>query len=149
MQDVEVSGDCLDMLTRVLVAAPAKRMSMEQIKEHRWFLKGLPPGALEMNDFLLQGLAGQEEVRLARRACALPLHNLASLFQDAFWCSYCRPRSPYRGCTRLLGTPERGVDRPLLTLGISASRAYRGCGSSADCCIQEQLIGLTGLLPAR
>ena len=73
-QDVEVSSDCLDMLTRVLVAAPAKRMAMEQIKAHRWFLKGLPPGALEMNDFLLQGLAGQEEVcqRLAKAPSCMP-----------------------------------------------------------------------------
>jgi len=62
---VEVSGDCLDMMTRVLVAQPSKRMSMEEIKTHPWFLKGLPPGALEMNDFLLQGLANQEEVSQA------------------------------------------------------------------------------------
>lgn len=61
-QDVEVSADCLDILTRVLVAQPGERMSMDEIKTHRWFLKGLPPGALEMNDFLLQGLASQEEV---------------------------------------------------------------------------------------
>ena len=63
VQDVDVSADCLDILTRVLVAQPSSRMSMEQIKTHPWFLKGLPPGALEMNDFLLQGLANQEEVR--------------------------------------------------------------------------------------
>ncbi len=62
---MEVSGDCLDMMTRVLVAQPSKRMSMEEIKTHPWFLKGLPPGALEMNDFLLQGLANQEEVSQA------------------------------------------------------------------------------------
>ena len=58
-----MSADCLDILTRVLVAQPSERMSMDEIKTHRWFLKGLPPGALEMNDFLLQGLASQEEVR--------------------------------------------------------------------------------------
>ena len=62
VQDVDVSSDCLDILTRVLVAQPSARMSMEEIKTHPWFLKGLPPGALEMNDFLLQGLANQEEV---------------------------------------------------------------------------------------
>ena len=61
-QEVEVSVDCLDILTRVLVASPGDRMSMDEIKTHAWFLKGLPPGALEMNDFLLQGLANQEEV---------------------------------------------------------------------------------------
>lgn len=60
-----MSADCLDILTRVLVASPAERMSMEQIKTHHWFLKGLPPGALEMNDFLLQGLANQEEVSVS------------------------------------------------------------------------------------
>ena len=64
MQDVEVSADCLDILTRVLVAQPSQRMTMEEIKTHPWFLKGLPPGALDMNNFLLQGLADQEEVRL-------------------------------------------------------------------------------------
>lgn len=57
-----MSVDCLDILTRVLVASPGDRMSMDEIKTHAWFLKGLPPGALEMNDFLLQGLANQEEV---------------------------------------------------------------------------------------
>ena len=80
VQDVEVSGDCLDMLTRVLVAAPAKRMSMEQIKAHRWFLKGLPPGALEMNDFLLQGLAGQEEVCACHACMHTPTSCQALLF---------------------------------------------------------------------
>ena len=64
MQDVDVSADCLDILTRVLVAQPSQRMNMEEIKTHPWFLKGLPPGALDMNDFLLQGLADQEEVSL-------------------------------------------------------------------------------------
>ena len=62
-QDVDVSAECLDILTRVLVAQPSDRMTMDEIKTHPWFLKGLPPGALEMNDFLLQGLANQEEVR--------------------------------------------------------------------------------------
>jgi hypothetical protein len=61
-QEVEVSADCLDMLTRLLVAEPGARMNMEQIKVQRWFQRGLPPGALEMNDFLLQGLADMDKV---------------------------------------------------------------------------------------
>lgn len=76
-QEVEVSADCLDMLTRLLVAEPGARMTMEQIKVHRWFQRGLPPGALEMNDFLLQGLADMDEVvqpAPGQPACpALPL----------------------------------------------------------------------------
>lgn len=79
MQEVDVSADCLDILTRVLVAQPSSRMSMEQIKTHPWFLKGLPPGALEMNDFLLQGLANQEEVR------RLPCQHSCELFQQALY----------------------------------------------------------------
>lgn len=74
-QEVEVSADCLDMLTRLLVAEPGARMNMEQIKVHRWFQRGLPPGALEMNDFLLQGLADMDEVvqpAPARPACPAP-----------------------------------------------------------------------------
>lgn len=64
-QEVEVSADCLDILTRLLVADPGARMSMAEIKVHRWFQRGLPPGALEMNDFLLQALTDMEEVRAA------------------------------------------------------------------------------------
>ena len=54
LQNVEVSADCLDMVTQVLVADPAQRMGMEDIKQHRWFLAGLPMGALDMNEFLLR-----------------------------------------------------------------------------------------------
>ncbi len=57
-----MSADCLDMLTRLLVAEPSARMSMGEIKVHRWFQRGLPPGALEMNDFLLQSLTDMDEV---------------------------------------------------------------------------------------
>ena len=55
-QSVHVSGDCLSILTRVLVASPTERLSMEAIKTHPWFLAGLPPGALDMNEFLLRGM---------------------------------------------------------------------------------------------
>ncbi|KAK9795493.1 hypothetical protein WJX73_006956 [Symbiochloris irregularis] len=57
--NVAVSPDCLDMLTKVLVAEPAQRMGMEDIKCHPWFLEGLPPGALDMNEFLLKGMEPQ------------------------------------------------------------------------------------------
>lgn len=62
LQNVAVSQDCLDMLTKVLVAEPAQRMSMEDIKCHPWFLEGLPPGALDMNEFLLKGMEPQASV---------------------------------------------------------------------------------------
>ena len=62
-QNSGVSRECLDMLTRVLVAEPRDRLSMDDIKTHAWFVRGLPPGALEMNEFLLQSLASLEDVR--------------------------------------------------------------------------------------
>ena len=52
-QDIHVSDECRDLLQKVLVADPAQRLSMEELKRHEWFLRGLPPGALEMNEFLM------------------------------------------------------------------------------------------------
>ena len=53
----------LELLTRVLVADPAQRMGMDEIKVNQWFLAGLPPGALEMNDHLISSCSMLEEVR--------------------------------------------------------------------------------------
>ena len=50
----KVSAPCQDLLARLLVANPNERMSMEEIKEHSWFLEDLPEGALAMNDWYLQ-----------------------------------------------------------------------------------------------
>ena len=44
------------------MADPQRRISMEEIKTHKWFTRGLPPGALEMNEFLLQGLSTMDDV---------------------------------------------------------------------------------------
>jgi hypothetical protein len=52
----------MDLLTRVLVADPAQRITMEDIKRHPWFLRGLPPGALEMNDVLISSDPGQPDL---------------------------------------------------------------------------------------
>ena len=60
--DEPVSGQCADLVRRILVADPRKRLSMEGIKKHPWFLKDLPRGALEMNDFYLQAPPFLEQV---------------------------------------------------------------------------------------
>lgn len=62
VQDVPVSEDCLDILRRVLVANPSQRLNMTQIRAHRWFRGSLPPGALEMNKFLINGFGPMDEV---------------------------------------------------------------------------------------
>ena len=61
------------MLKRILVADPMQRMSMEEVKNHVWFSTGLPPGALEMNKFLLQGLNSMDDVSI-----------LSALMQDVW-----------------------------------------------------------------
>jgi len=51
---IRLSEECRDLLRRVLVAEPAKRMTVEDIYNHPWYLKHLPPGVREMNDRLGQ-----------------------------------------------------------------------------------------------
>jgi serine/threonine-protein kinase SRK2 len=60
-EDVAVSEGCKDLLTRLLVADPPSRMSIDEIKAHPWFLLSLPPGALDMNDQLMQTSADLRE----------------------------------------------------------------------------------------
>ncbi|GIL70723.1 hypothetical protein Vretimale_3824 [Volvox reticuliferus] len=47
---VRTSEDCRDLLSKILVADPSKRITIEEIYNHPWYLKGLPPGVREMND---------------------------------------------------------------------------------------------------
>jgi serine/threonine-protein kinase SRK2 len=48
-----VSGECKDLLQRILVADPAKRITMADIQRHPWFTRDLPEGVAQMNDQLL------------------------------------------------------------------------------------------------
>eukprot|EP00198_Chlamydomonas_reinhardtii_P012503 XP_001701840.1 serine/threonine protein kinase 12 [Chlamydomonas reinhardtii] len=43
---------CRDLLSRILVSDPAKRITMEGIMSHSWFREDLPEGALEFNEGL-------------------------------------------------------------------------------------------------
>ncbi|CAN7065504.1 unnamed protein product [Brassica oleracea var. botrytis] len=49
-----VSDECKHLLSRIFIANPEKRITMEEIKSHYWFLKNLPvemsEGSLRMND---------------------------------------------------------------------------------------------------
>uniref|UniRef100_A0A7S0WYC6 Protein kinase domain-containing protein n=1 Tax=Chlamydomonas leiostraca TaxID=1034604 RepID=A0A7S0WYC6_9CHLO len=47
--DVPISPECRDLLSRLLVAEPSRRLNMDQIAQHPWFLQNLPPDALTMN----------------------------------------------------------------------------------------------------
>jgi serine/threonine-protein kinase SRK2 len=61
---VRVSRDCRDLLKQILVPDPAKRFTVEDIQQHPWYLKDLPPGVKEMNDNLPPPAPGLQ----ARRA---------------------------------------------------------------------------------
>nr|AUS89411.1 SNF1-related protein kinase 2.7 [Sesuvium portulacastrum]AUS89441.1 CBL-interacting protein kinase 9 [Sesuvium portulacastrum] len=53
---VRVSHDCKHLLSRIFVADPEKRITMEEIKKHAWFLKNLP----------LEYMEGQEETLISK-----------------------------------------------------------------------------------
>lgn len=50
---IPLSSECKDLLSRLLVANPANRITLPEILQHPWYLQDLPPGVAEMNDELL------------------------------------------------------------------------------------------------
>lgn len=62
---VRLSDDCKDLLKKVLVADPAKRLTIDGIYSHPWYAKHLPPGVREMNERPQpppEGLQSKEEI---------------------------------------------------------------------------------------
>eukprot|EP00884_Botryococcus_braunii_P011516 jgi/Botrbrau1/20365/Bobra.0006s0030.1 len=51
--NVPLSAECKDLVSRLLVANPANRITLPEILRHPWYLLDLPPGVAEMNDELL------------------------------------------------------------------------------------------------
>ena len=51
--------------TRIRVADPTKRINLDGIYSHPWFLKNLPPGVREMNDRTDDGAAGLQVIALS------------------------------------------------------------------------------------
>jgi serine/threonine-protein kinase SRK2 len=49
---VKVSDDCRDLLGKILVDKPEKRITIPEIQQHPWYVEDLPPGVAEMNDNL-------------------------------------------------------------------------------------------------
>lgn len=50
---VEISPECRDLLSRMLVRDPDERITMSQIHTHPWFTANLPAEAVSMNDSYL------------------------------------------------------------------------------------------------
>lgn len=65
---LDLSEDCKDLLRRMLLPEPHRRITTEQILEHPWFNTNLPPEAATMNDRCLllapmPGVPQPDEVR--------------------------------------------------------------------------------------
>ena len=59
---VKVSKECRDLLHKILVPDPAKRITVPDIQNHVWYKKDLPPGVSDMNDNLPPPGAGLQVV---------------------------------------------------------------------------------------
>ncbi|CAN4099737.1 unnamed protein product [Withania somnifera] len=46
---IRISADCKNLLSRIFVANPSKRITIPEIKKHRWFLKNLPKNLMDEN----------------------------------------------------------------------------------------------------
>ena len=49
---IKVSKECRDLLSKILVDKPEKRITIPEIQRHPWYQEDLPPGVIEMNDNL-------------------------------------------------------------------------------------------------
>jgi serine/threonine-protein kinase SRK2 len=47
---VHISVECRHLLSRIFVANPAKRINIQEIKNHEWFLKNLPADLVDLAD---------------------------------------------------------------------------------------------------
>lgn len=57
---LKLSEECKDLLRRILVADPTKRITIKEIYAHPWFLKDLPAGVIYMNDRVHPPAAGTQ-----------------------------------------------------------------------------------------
>lgn len=49
----DLTRECQDLIRRILVADPKKRLTIDDIMQHSWYKVGLPPNALTMNHIYL------------------------------------------------------------------------------------------------
>lgn len=47
---VHISPECKHLLSRIFVSNPAKRINIQEIKNHEWFLKNLPTDLVDLAD---------------------------------------------------------------------------------------------------
>lgn len=75
---VPVSQECKDLIARILVGDPDRRITVDQILQHPWYVKGLPPGVIQMNTTCLSlrqdssSIQTTEQIRSVVNAAKIP-----------------------------------------------------------------------------
>lgn len=71
-RETNITEECLDLLRRMLLPEPSARLSMEAIMAHPWFVKNLPPEAVDMvtKYLALPPAAGQQSIDAIKRVIA-------------------------------------------------------------------------------
>lgn len=83
----KLSSECRDIMTKLLVADPKKRISIPELQDHPWYMKDLPPGVKEMNDNIRLPPAGtqtEEEIRSVVREAQSGSHLNPSGWEDDY-----------------------------------------------------------------
>lgn len=73
---IRLSQDCRHLLSRIFVANPEKRITIEEIKQHPWFLKSLPADYFkshqEQTDDAIESSQSLEEIRAIIQEARIP-----------------------------------------------------------------------------
>ena len=78
---VKVSKECRDLLHKILMPDPAKRITVPEIQNHVWYKKDLPPGVSDMNDNLPPPGAGLQ----VRHLLQLFMHSVFLVMVDSIY----------------------------------------------------------------
>ena len=86
---VSVSAECQDLLRRILVAEPERRITMEQIQRHPWCLHDLPEGVAELNSKLLSQPEELDPEGVQVRLPVITAGGMALRFGSLPYCRSC------------------------------------------------------------
>ena len=73
-KNLPLSRECFDLVSRIFVANPSKRISLGEIKRHPWFMKNLPP---ELSEKDVLGIVEQ------RQKTMQPVEEIKRLIEEA------------------------------------------------------------------
>jgi serine/threonine-protein kinase SRK2 len=83
---LQVSAELKDLLSKILVAVPEKRITIPEILEHPWYNKDLPPGVKEMNDTMVipsSGYQTEDDIKRVIEEARKPLSPTNDEWEDS------------------------------------------------------------------